>query len=122
MYVGSESGVGEYVSVPLRGKEGAGQNHNGSTYKASVPGVSVPLRGKEGAGLDLYTLTGEETIMELFPSPCGVRRVRDKGARPAPGWAPFMPVSVPLRGKEGAGRILRGLEDKGERRFRPLAG
>ncbi len=36
-----------------------------------------------------------------FPSPCGVRRVRDANS----GYADFAPtsvVSVPLRGKEGA--------------------
>ncbi len=37
--------------------------------------VSVPLRGKEGAGhaSDLYVVA----YPEMFPSPCGVRRVRD---------------------------------------------
>ncbi len=37
------------VSVPLRGKEGAGRMDTAVTY--AVPDVvSVPLRGKEGAG------------------------------------------------------------------------
>ncbi len=38
--------------------------------------VSVPLRGKEGAGLKRQN----EIEQKLkFPSPCGVRRVRDWG-------------------------------------------
>ncbi len=39
------------VSVPLRGKEGAGQTGKISDSDAALlEGVSVPLRGKEGAG------------------------------------------------------------------------
>ncbi len=65
--------------------------------------VSVPLRGKEGAGPDL--LSEKDCLLYLFPSPCGVRRVRDGKkyeSKPRRGgrW-----VSVPLRGKEGAGPI-----------------
>ncbi len=37
------------VSVPLRGKEGAGQKDNDDCLDYPSP-VSVPLRGKEGAG------------------------------------------------------------------------
>ncbi len=37
--------------------------------------VSVPLRGKEGAGPFRALLDFE--LEEWFPSPCGVRRVRD---------------------------------------------
>ncbi len=43
---------------------------------ARLPGVSVPLRGKEGAGPD-YPLGELRLISHEFPSPCGVRRVRD---------------------------------------------
>ncbi len=38
--------------------------------------VSVPLRGKEGAGLT-HAHDQPLTYRALFPSPCGVRRVRD---------------------------------------------
>jgi hypothetical protein len=38
--------------------------------------VSVPLRGKEGAGL-FYKIPAATGELFLFPSPCGVRRVRD---------------------------------------------
>ncbi len=38
------------VSVPLRGKEGAGL-YSGTEVLQSLSPVSVPLRGKEGAGL-----------------------------------------------------------------------
>ncbi len=38
--------------------------------------VSVPLRGKEGAGL--FVVYCQQTpVNSRFPSPCGVRRVRD---------------------------------------------
>ncbi len=63
------------VSVPLRGKEGAGLQAACKAAGVSAKGVSVPLRGKEGAGPArrcYVTLTG-------------------------------ISVSVPLRGKEGAG-------------------
>ncbi len=39
------------VSVPLRGKEGAGRSHGLSNRQSQGAHVSVPLRGKEGAGL-----------------------------------------------------------------------
>jgi hypothetical protein len=39
--------------------------------------VSVPLRGKEGAGLKLFVLSKLKFKHPWFPSPCGVRRVRD---------------------------------------------
>ena len=64
------------------------------------PLVSVPLRGKEGAGplvIAWVILRSDE-----FPSPCGVRRVRDDQS--FQGWVTRCDVSVPLRGKEGAGR------------------
>ncbi len=38
------------VSVPLRGKEGAGQKIARASALARAEDVSVPLRGKEGAG------------------------------------------------------------------------
>ncbi len=38
--------------------------------------VSVPLRGKEGAGRRGLAKTTSYCL--LFPSPCGVRRVRDE--------------------------------------------
>ncbi len=66
------------VSVPLRGKEGAGRKKRGIKLVA-ISAVSVPLRGKEGAGL----VNPEPVIIPLlylFPSPCGVRRVRDPRA------------------------------------------
>ncbi len=95
------SDTSKAVSVPLRGKEGAG-------LKAMKPGdvihfyVSVPLRGKEGAG------QGDRAYGILwnprFPSPCGVRRVRDLIFLQL-NWNGLSPiVSVPLRGKEGAGQ------------------
>ncbi len=64
------------VSVPLRGKEGAGLplEMAGDRYEQST--VSVPLRGKEGAGLSNGN-DAEKMSPNLFPSPCGVRRVRD---------------------------------------------
>ncbi len=63
------------VSVPLRGKEGAG--HMNYTLSAgSRLTVSVPLRGKEGAGPRPRLLTSQAATI-AFPSPCGVRRVRD---------------------------------------------
>ncbi len=65
---------GGAVSVPLRGKEGAGLNHL-SIRKKFLIGVSVPLRGKEGAGHDPGECIAQPSIR--FPSPCGVRRVRD---------------------------------------------
>ncbi len=39
--------------------------------------VSVPLRGKEGAGPWAQNLKLAEKAIVSFPSPCGVRRVRD---------------------------------------------
>ncbi len=39
-------------------------------------GVSVPLRGKEGAGLTPESADNGD-FEDRFPSPCGVRRVRD---------------------------------------------
>ncbi len=68
--------VEAYVSVPLRGKEGAGQMKGGKKSKCA-PEVSVPLRGKEGAG----------------PEPVEGVKYLTVGK-----------VSVPLRGKEGAGQ------------------
>ncbi len=59
----------------------------------------------------------------MFPSPCGVRRVRDTSRSSILCLAQSISVSVPLRGKEGAGlsdvkmgfyRLIDG--------FRPLAG
>ena len=45
--------------------------------------VSVPLRGKEGAGhSSLAAVPAGELV---FPSPCGVRRVRDFRWNPKPG-------------------------------------
>ena len=41
-----------FVSVPLRGKEGAGQRVSKRPTQAPMDEVSVPLRGKEGAGLE----------------------------------------------------------------------
>ncbi len=38
--------------------------------------VSVPLRGKEGTG-HIKDCSGSELNKLMFPSPCGVRRVRD---------------------------------------------
>ncbi len=38
------------VSVPLRGKEGAGQKLKWNGLSRIQNAVSVPLRGKEGAG------------------------------------------------------------------------
>ncbi len=66
------------VSVPLRGKEGAGLTV--STVLGFIGFVSVPLRGKEGAGL---SAKGSTAVLRkrLFPSPCGVRRVRDSIVR-----------------------------------------
>ncbi len=63
-----------YVSVPLRGKEGAGHCYLAS-HHACHGNVSVPLRGKEGAGPG--KLTASWKADDEFPSPCGVRRVRD---------------------------------------------
>ncbi len=40
------------VSVPLRGKEGAGPEEQGESIDNRFD-VSVPLRGKEGAGLGI---------------------------------------------------------------------
>ncbi len=62
------------VSVPLRGKEGAGQFSPGT--KAFDKLVSVPLRGKEGAGRESRIMPASKELQQ-FPSPCGVRRVRD---------------------------------------------
>ncbi len=47
------------------------------TEKDLGNGVSVPLRGKEGAG-PLIEPAGKIKFI-TFPSPCGVRRVRDTG-------------------------------------------
>ncbi len=61
----------------MRGKEGAGLA-SGSAKTSARPdpvNVSVPLRGKEGAGQE-STVSGV-IHSERFPSPCGVRRVRD---------------------------------------------
>ncbi len=41
---------GQAVSVPLRGKEGAGHLSYADLSGAILYCVSVPLRGKEGAG------------------------------------------------------------------------
>ncbi len=85
-------GTVSLVSVPLRGKEGAGQLEERLAAlrhwlempagwfmsKGTVSLVSVPLRGKEGAGPDGAELYCSAT-WETFPSPCGVRRVRDDG-------------------------------------------
>ncbi len=70
--------------------------------------VSVPLRGKEGAGQFRVMQQIVIAIVWMFPSPCGVRRVRDflNGAgdeRTQNFNADINKVSVPLRGKEGAG-------------------
>ncbi len=46
---------------------------NGQVLKFSD--VSVPLRGKEGAGPELMQVNVDP--QHTFPSPCGVRRVRD---------------------------------------------
>ncbi len=96
--------VSYLVSVPLRGKEGAGRWGTAGVIAALSPQVSwvsVPLRGKEGAGHSLEL--ARDVIDQLFPSPCGVRRVRDIIASPA-GLFKELTVSVPLRGKEGAGQ------------------
>jgi hypothetical protein len=44
--------------------------------RRSPPPVSVPLRGKEGAGPQ--ESVNKNARYGLFPSPCGVRRVRDR--------------------------------------------
>ncbi len=84
-----------FVSVPLRGKEGAGLQKIARI--AIVVMVSVPLRGKEGAGLK--RLTGVEC------------KVSQKSI-----------VSVPLRGKEGAGPLIWVVRPTAALSFRPLAG
>ncbi len=61
--------------------------------------VSVPLRGKEGARRSPVSTDDTRSYSE-FPSPCGVRRVRDRN-RKFQGDS-IKRVSVPLRGKEGA--------------------
>ncbi len=64
------------VSVPLRGKEGTGPLAPLAPKPTQPPAVSVPLRGKEGAGpKHVFNLITYRRYM--FPSPCGVRRVRD---------------------------------------------
>ena len=63
------------VSVPLRGKEGAG--HAVRYVQQARDRVSVPLRGKEGAGPFNGSIDTRPYVE--FPSPCGVRRVRDEG-------------------------------------------
>ena len=60
------------VSVPLRGKEGEGHHPSRGIADCRRP-VSVPLRGKEGEGP--WNQAYREAEAELFPSPCGVRRV-----------------------------------------------
>ena len=67
------------------------------------PLVSVPLRGKEGAGPGV-SAKGSTSVLR-FPSPCGVRRVRDTRSLPTrkSRYTVQLKVSVPLRGKEGAG-------------------
>ncbi len=60
--------------------------------------VSVPLRGKEGAGHKFLATCSAEPYFKKFPSPCGVRRVRDTSS-----WQPAR-----------QSRTLRS--------FRPLAG
>ncbi len=68
-----------FVSVPLRGKEGAGHNALVAfcAWAEQNRWVSVPLRGKEGAGpLEARDPELYQQGIE-FPSPCGVRRVRD---------------------------------------------
>ncbi len=83
--------------------------------------VSVPLRGKEGAGHTIITQI--QYPNQTFPSPCGVRRVRDL-RRMVVSLCLDSRVSVPLRGKEGAGRSdtdkhkIQSMIDC----FRPLAG
>ncbi len=64
------------VSVPLRGKEGAGRCRMDPFHHQASRQVSVPLRGKEGAGRNSQITTTKESNT-MFPSPCGVRRVRD---------------------------------------------
>ncbi len=56
-----------------------------------------------------------------FPSPCGVRRVRDLTADGEQ--YIVADVSVPLRGKEGAGQQPeKAVAEAEAERFRPLAG
>ncbi len=57
----------------------------------------------------------------MFPSPCGVRRVRDFG-KPWPWPLEQYTVSVPLRGKEGAGLMIAMIAIFIKFSFRPLAG
>ncbi len=58
------------------------------------------MRGKEGAGP--LTPKRYAQVAGEFPSPCGVRRVRDKMNESSQNFL-MGKVSVPLRGKEGAG-------------------
>ncbi len=69
---------------------------------------------------ELYRLD----MVEEFPSPCGVRRVRDKKTQAFWGLGQCA-VSVPLRGKEGAGRTIYTASEGivlDTYSFRPLAG
>ncbi len=68
-----------------------------------TPLVSVPLRGKEGAGRSDLLSEKDCLLYLMFPSPCGVRRVRDTRSLRGTYRANPFGVSVPLRGKEGAG-------------------
>ncbi len=75
-------------------------------FVSIVTGVSVPLRGKEGAG-PRPSRPRRLSARGSFPSPSGVRRVRDPDPQPARGKPHLLHVSVPLRGKEGAGPNLQ---------------
>ena len=66
--------------------------------------VSVPLRGKEGAGPSCRIPGPFAGPACAFPSPCGVRRVRDYSTPESLCYSGV--VSVSLRGKEGAGRVV----------------
>ncbi len=111
----------DMVSVPLRGKEGAGLPLRTIATVLIAIVVSVPLRGKEGAGRTMRLNVALFMAIQ-FPSPCGVRRVRDASPRMGSFYA-LTPVSVPLRGKEGAGPLEQQLKQTFPwLSFRPLAG
>ena len=88
------------VSVPLRGKEGAGLNPDSANWRANQP-VSVPLRGKEGAGRFRF---GDLQLVEgLVSVPLRGKEGAGLFVKPITP-SPLAGVSVPLRGKEGAGQ------------------
>ncbi len=65
------------VSVPLRGKEGAGPIHREFWVLSPIHGEfpsPCGVRRVRDLGVTFYLTT----VVSGFPSPCGVRRVRDK--------------------------------------------